>query len=247
MVDSRKNVIPDPSPDLISWLCDRHFGIGADGLIILESSSTCDFRMKYFNSDGYPGSMCGNGGRCITLFARNTGWINDHCVFEAADGIHRSSILADGQVRLELRDVKGIQSFGKGYFLDTGSPHLVLFYDEVEKLDVLTIGRKYRNDPGFENGTNVNFVELRDHGILVRTFERGVENETLSCGTGVTASAIATFLDHPDSGENIPVETRGGKVQVAFSASPDKQHFTDIFLTGPVTEVFHGEINIREA
>jgi diaminopimelate epimerase len=244
MVDSRKNVMPDQSPTLISRLCDRHFGIGADGLIILESSEKHDFRMKYFNADGYPGTMCGNGGRCITSFARKAGWIISNCTFEAADGTHRSAVLADGQVKLELRDVKGVQKIEEGYLLDTGSPHLVIFNEAVDQLDVVGLGRKYRNDPRFKDGTNVNFVERTGSGIRVRTFERGVEDETLSCGTGVTASAIATFLETGKYGTSIEVMTRGGKLRVDFRPEPDKRVFREIYLTGPVTEVFYGEAEI---
>jgi len=244
MVDSRKNVMPDQSPQLVSRLCDRHFGIGADGLIILESSEKFDFRMKYFNSDGYPGSMCGNGGRCITYFARKSGWITSDCTFEAADGAHRSSVLSDGRVKLELRDVKGIEKIKEGYLLNTGSPHLVIFTDAVEQLDVPGLGRQYRNDPRFEDGTNVNFVERTAGGITVRTFERGVEDETLSCGTGVTAAAIASSLDNVKHGSSVQVTTRGGNLEVSFSYDRGNQLVNGIYLTGPVTEVFNGEVDI---
>jgi len=244
MVDSRKNVMPDQSPKLISRLCDRHFGIGADGLIILESSKTHDFRMKYFNADGYPGTMCGNGGRCITAFARKSGWIITNCTFEAADGTHRAAVLSDGRIQLELRDVKGVQKIEEGYLLDTGSPHLVIFRDAVEQLDVAGLGRKYRHDPRFEHGTNVNFVERTSRGIRVRTFERGVEDETLSCGTGVTASAIAAFLETGTIGNSVEVNTPGGVLKVDFSPDHEKKVFRDIYLTGPVTEVFSGEVDV---
>lgn len=244
MVDSRKNVMPDQSPGLISRLCDRHFGIGADGLIILEPSEKHDFRMKYFNADGYPGTMCGNGGRCITAFARKSGWITSDCTFEAADGIHRAAVLPDGQVKLELRDVKGVQKTEEGYMLDTGSPHLVIFRDAVEQLDVAGLGRKYRHDPRFEHGTNVNFVERTDLGIMVRTFERGVEDETLSCGTGVTASAIAAYLDTGTFGNSIEVTTPGGSLKVDFKTDHEKKVFREIYLTGPVAEVFAGEVDV---
>lgn len=200
--------------------------------------------MKYFNADGYPGSMCGNGGRCITSFARKSGWINNDCTFEAADGAHRSSVLADGRVKLELRDVKGIEEIKEGYLLNTGSPHLVIFTDAVEQLDVPGLGRKYRNDPRFKDGTNVNFVERTEDGIIVRTFERGVEDETLSCGTGVTAAAIASSLDNDTYGSTVRVTTRGGNLEVDFSYESGHQLVKGIFLTGPVADVFQGEIDI---
>jgi diaminopimelate epimerase len=244
MVDSRKNVMPDQSPRLISRLCDRHFGIGADGLIILEPSENHDFRMRYFNADGYPGTMCGNGGRCITAFARKSGWTISNCTFEAADGIHRAAVLPDGQVQLEMRDVRGVKKIEEGYVLDTGSPHLVIFRNGVEQLDVTGLGRKYRHDPQFIGGTNVNFVERTDRGIMVRTFERGVEDETLSCGTGVTASAIAAFLEHDTLGKFIEVRTPGGVLRVEFAPDSARKVFREIFLTGPATEVFSGEVNL---
>ncbi len=200
--------------------------------------------MKYFNADGYPGSMCGNGGRCITSFASKSGWINSDCTFEAADGAHRSSVLADGRVQLELRDVKGIEKIQEGYLLNTGSPHLVIFTEAVEQLDVHGLGRKYRNDPRFRDGTNVNFVERTEDGIIVRTFERGVEDETLSCGTGVTAAAIASSLDNEKYGSPVRVTTRGGNLDVDFSYASGDQSVKEIYLTGPVVDVFHGEINI---
>jgi diaminopimelate epimerase len=244
MVDSRKNVMPDQSARLIARLCDRHFGIGADGLIILEPSEKHDFRMRYFNADGYPGTMCGNGGRCITAFARKSGWIISNCTFEAADGTHRAAVLSDGLVRLEMRDVRGVQKTDLGYVLDTGSPHLVIFRNGVEQLDVAALGKKYRHDPRFSGGTNVNFVERTPRGIMVRTYERGVEAETLSCGTGVTASAIAAFLEYGSFGNAIEVRTPGGELKVEFMQDKDSKVFREIYLTGPVAEVFSGEVDL---
>ncbi len=253
--------MPDRSVRLISTLCDRHFGIGADGLIILEASAEYDFAMTYFNSNGQPGTMCGNGGRCITAFARRSGWIGDSCRFEAADGLHEASILpgergvaggvkdlgavgASGvRIRLGMLDVVSVERISEGYVLDTGSPHLVVFVDDVEKVDVFARGRKFRQDKRFKNGTNVNFVQKGTGEIFVRTYERGVEDETLSCGTGVTAAAIATFLDAEQYGDSVVVKTRGGTLQVDFRSSEKRDHFTGVFLTGPVTGVFEGIID----
>lgn len=288
MIDSRKNVMSDRSVRLIARLCDRHFGIGADGLIILEASEEHDFAMTYFNSDGYPGTMCGNGGRCMTAFARRSGWIGDSCRFEAADGLHEGTVLpgerdaaggvkgsgaggvsagagdseegkgpraeeapgaegvSDVRVRLGLQDVGSVERIDEGYVLDTGSPHLVVFVDDVEKVDVFAQGRKFRQDERFMNGTNVNFVQRGPGEIFVRTYERGVEDETLSCGTGVTAAAIATFLDAEEYGHSIIVKTRGGELQVDFQPSEQRDHFSDVFLTGPVTEVFEGIIDLEK-
>jgi len=249
MIDDRKNVIPKPEPKIIKRLCDRHFGIGADGVIILRESEKADFRMDYFNADGYPGTMCGNGGRCITVFAHRMGVIADSCTFEAADGLHKSTILPDERVMLELGDVRDIQHTETGYLLNTGSPHLVIFTDELASLDVFAQGRILREDKRFPGGTNVNFVLTGPDGIEVRTYERGVENETLSCGTGVTASAIAAYLHREHCGESIDVKTRGGMLNVTFVPKRDagdsgKVAFSGVHLTGPVTEVFEGTINI---
>ncbi|MEX0985907.1 MAG: diaminopimelate epimerase [Bacteroidales bacterium] len=244
MVDSRKNVMKNRSSRVISNICDRHFGIGADGLIILDESDTVDFSMIYYNADGHPGSMCGNGGRCITAFANRSGWIKEHCSFEAADGIHKASILPDGNIKLEMRDVTGFSKIKEGYFLDTGSPHLVLFVEDVENLDVFNLGREKRYSKEFKEGTNVNFVQLDDHEIYVRTYERGVENETLSCGTGVVASAIAASLQTARYGREINVKTKGGKLHVIFEPGTVAHGFRNIYLTGPATNVFDGTINL---
>ncbi len=244
MLDSRKNVMSDPTPEAVAGLCDRHFGIGADGLIILEKSEKHDFRMRYYNADGYPGTMCGNGGRCIAVFAHREGWIPDRCEFEAADGLHKASVLSDSSAKLELRDVTEVKKVPEGYWLDTGSPHLVIFTTELDKLDIQSLGKRYRDDKQFPDGTNVNFVQPNGQEIAVRTFERGVEAETLSCGTGVTASAIAAYLHSGNLSESIRVNTRGGKLQVDFMYDKQKNLFGNIYLTGPVTEVFRGVITL---
>jgi diaminopimelate epimerase len=244
MIDSRKNVMRDRSPARIGALCDRHFGIGADGLIILEESEVADFRMAYYNSDGHPGTMCGNGGRCTALFAKRSGWVDGDCRFEAADGLHSAFLLPGNVVRLEMGDVGNIQQVDEGFFLDTGSPHLVIFVDDVEKTDVFTLGRRYRMEARFRGGTNVNFVQKGGDGIFVRTYERGVEDETLSCGTGVTAAAMAAFLSDERYGNAVSVKTRGGDLRVEFRPSAERDSFSGVFLSGPVTEVFDGYIKL---
>ncbi len=245
MVDSRKNVMADRSVAAIAALCDRHFGIGADGLIVLEESTAADFRMEYYNSDGGPGTMCGNGGRCTALFARRSGWINDDkCRFEASDGLHEAVLFSSGRVKLSMQDVGSIEQISEGYLLDTGSPHLILFVEDVEKVDVFGLGRKLRQDERFKDGTNVNFVQREAGEIIVRTYERGVEDETLSCGTGVTAAAMATFLNSDSFGSSVAVRTRGGELHVDFQSSENRDHFSEVFLTGPVTEVFEGVIDL---
>ena len=179
---------------LINKLCDRRFGIGADGLILISESHQYDFEMKYFNSDGYEGSMCGNGGRCSSAFAIKSGIAGKELSFKAIDGVHKAK-LDNGIIRLSMNDVHNPQKVSGDYFINTGSPHFVLFRKNIDQTDVNSEGKKIRWSEDFKpGGTNVNFVEITENGIYVRTFERGVEEETLSCGTGVTASAIASVL-----------------------------------------------------
>ena len=234
----------DTNRKFVSYLCHRRFGIGADGLILLNSSEKYDFEMLYFNSDGREATMCGNGGRCIVAFASYHNIINKTCIFSASDGIHKARILKRDQnityVDLQMSDVKEIQKNKNNYILNTGSPHLVKFTNRVEQLDVLHNGRSIRYSDQFkEEGVNVNFVEVRpDNTLFVRTYERGVENETLSCGTGVVASAIAHAYRSATQIEEVNISTPGGMLNVKF-----KQQFnifTDISLAGPATFVFEG-------
>jgi diaminopimelate epimerase len=226
----------------IEKLCHRRFGIGADGLIVLEKAEGFDFRMIYFNADGKEGSMCGNGGRCIVKFAHDAGIVNNEYRFIAIDGPHDASLEMDGKVRLKMKDVEKIESHSNFDFVDTGSPHVVKQINSVEYFDVLNEGRAIRNSPSFkEKGVNVNFVEvLKDDRIYVRTYERGVEDETYSCGTGVTASALVHA--HNERGFNhVDVETIGGTLYVEFEKTGDIS-FQNIWLAGPATKVFSGEI-----
>jgi diaminopimelate epimerase len=246
MVDGR-GLERDPfTEDVIRRLCDRRFGIGADGMIFLEDSPRLDFTMRYFNSDGKEGSMCGNGGRCITAFARDLGIIEGHTRFEGIDGEHEAAILDNGEIRLKLIDVEGIEQLKDGYLLNTGSPHYVRFVTELENLDVEREGRQIRHEQRFgKEGVNVNFVE-RMHssaGIRVRTFERGVEGETWSCGTGVTAAAISASFDPGTDKLACKVHTRGGNLEVTFKKSGEGR-YTDIYLAGPASHVYDGTIEI---
>jgi diaminopimelate epimerase len=231
---------------LISRLCHRRFGIGADGLIILEGSLKSDFTMRYFNADGKEGSMCGNGGRCIASFANDLGIIGSHATFEGIDGLHEASILSNGDIRLKLGDVGGIEQLDDGYLLDTGSPHFVSFVRDLEFMDVELKGKEIRHEPRFgKAGVNVNFVERGQtpDKIMVRTFERGVEGETWSCGTGVTAAAISTCFDSGTDNFSYKVHTRGGKLEVTFKAQGEGI-FTEIYLTGPASHVYDGTIDV---
>lgn len=255
LLDNRDNNI-GLSTLQIQRLCSRRFGIGADGLMLVNISENYDFEMVYYNSDGKISSMCGNGGRCIAAFAKLLGIVGEEMVFEAYDGMHKAVIENDTiagiewDVSLQLADVLEVDKNEDYYFLDTGSPHYVEFVDKVAEIDVVAEGRKTRESERFApGGTNVNFVELSRERIFVRTYERGVEEETLSCGTGVTAAAIAAFMETgqptlPVGRKDIPVHTTGGDFTVNFTYDADGDKFTDIWLRGPATLVLEGDVNI---
>jgi len=244
LVDGRETKFPNEDQNLIQRLCHRRFGIGADGLILLESSRKHDFSMRYFNADGREGSMCGNGGRCIAAFARRLGMAGTDMVFEGIDGIHYASHLAGGEIRLKLSDVQGIRSLEDGYLLDTGSPHFVKFVKNLDQLPVSLEGKEIRHQDRFgPEGVNVNFVEINKTAdrLIVRTFERGVEAETWSCGTGVTAAALCAFYQDPTDKNTCLIQTRGGDLRVDFQAKPDLS-FAEVYLTGPALHVYDGAI-----
>lgn len=241
IIDNRDFSYEGFSQEEIRFLCDRHFGIGADGLMLLQYNQKYDFEMKYYNSDGNESTMCGNGGRCIVHFASKINLIQEKCHFLAIDGVHVAEINGD-MVKLKMSDVKGIQKVGDSYFLNTGSPHHVQFVDHVENYDVFQEGRRIRNNEKYRGaGTNVNFVSVKKDMLLVRTYERGVENETLSCGTGVTASAIATAFHLGKVESPYRISTPGGKLKVYFDQETPKR-FNNIWLEGPANFVFHGEV-----
>jgi diaminopimelate epimerase len=242
MVDNRKLFFPKSDIKLIHNLCDRRFGIGADGLILLESSEKQDFTMIYYNADGKEGSMCGNGGRCIVAFAKKLAIIGDETTFEATDGLHFAKIEND-LVNLQMSDIENIEIYDTHTFLNTGSPHHVKFCNAIAPLNVAEIGAKIRyGAPYFEEGTNVNFVEqISDNSFKVRTYERGVENETLACGTGVTAVAIAANKTNRTAEENIFIEVLGGNLEVSFKK--EGNFYKNVFLKGPAQFVFEGNIN----
>lgn len=245
IVDNRDDALK-LSSETIRKLCDRHFGIGADGLIILKKSREYDFEMEYYNSDGNLSSMCGNGGRCLAAFAYFKDIPNGkEMIFEAFDGVHKAKIIEElvkakiCDVSLEMTDVSDVQFNGRYYFLDTGSPHYVEFVDKVAEINVVIEGRKTRySEPFSPGGTNVNFVEISGDRIFVRTYERGVEDETLSCGTGVTASAIAAYLE--TGRKDFKIHTTGGDFRVDFEEENGK--FNSVWLKGPAEMVFRGNI-----
>ncbi len=241
MIDNRNLALTNERAQ-IEKLCNRRFGIGADGLIYLQSKEGYDFEMVYFNSDGNESTMCGNGGRCLIRFAHDLGLIADKCKFMAIDGEHEGEILSDGRVSLKMKDVDCIESYNSDYVLNTGSPHYVQFANYVANLKVYEEGYKIRNSARFAaEGINVNFAEKKSADeLFVRTYERGVEAETLSCGTGVVASALAFASKNGSLLSRVSIETPGGKLQVNFEAQGNG--YRNIFLTGPAERVFEGEV-----
>lgn len=241
IIDNRNNNIT-LSVEQVAKLCHRKFGIGADGLMLLQEKSGYDFEMIYFNADGNIGSMCGNGGRCLTQFAFEIGIKKDRYKFIASDGEHESFFAENGWIHLKMKDVDSIENFGGDFVLNTGSPHYVKTVANINEYEVFKEGREIRYSKEFEaEGINVNFVQQTDEdNIYVRTYERGVEDETLSCGTGVTASALIYY--HNEVGFNrMEVETLGGKLAVEFDKIDDTE-FNNIWLCGAASFVFKGEI-----
>lgn len=242
LIDNRDKTI-DLSTQQIMHLCDRHFGVGADGLMLLEQEKDTDFRMIYFNADGNESTMCGNGGRCITAFAKQLGIINNRTLFTAIDGLHEAEIHGDGIVSLQMKDVSSISIFPDHTILDTGSPHYIQWVEDVQSIDVYQEGKRIRSQDVYQpKGINVNFVQRAENNLIVRTYERGVEAETLSCGTGVTAAAIATVSS--STGDFItPVNTPGGNLTVRFTKAT-AHTASNIWLSGPAQLVFKGIMKI---
>ena len=240
MVDNRQFNFDKNNTKLIKALCDRRFGIGADGLILLENHADYDFKMVYYNADGNESTMCGNGGRCLVAFAKHLGVIDHATVFEAVDGIHHASIL-NGIVKLQMQDVSNIETYKSHVFLNTGSPHHVQFEPNINDFDIQEKGKTIRyGAPYFQEGTNVNFVSKTDKGFRLRTYERGVEGETLSCGTGATAVAIAMHYIGETKNTTIDLQVEGGTLQVCFNEKNGK--YTNVWLIGPAAFVFEGTL-----
>jgi diaminopimelate epimerase len=244
ILDNRTKKYDDLTSRQVKHICHRRFGIGADGLMLLSNRESYDFEMLYFNADGNESSMCGNGGRCLVKFASHQGMHKSTYRFIAIDGPHEAEIDMHGIVRLKMQDVAAVEQHASYALLNTGSPHFVKFASNVEDIDVVQTGREIRYSKQFEkDGINVNFVETIDEdSIFVRTYERGVEDETMSCGTGVTAAALLNA--HNDRGFNrVEVKTPGGNLSVEFNKIDD-DHFENIWLCGPAELVYKGEIEI---
>lgn len=246
ILDNRKGEFSTLTTEQINFICERRFGVGADGLMLLSEKPGYDFEMKYYNADGHEGTMCGNGGRCLVKFAYHVGIHKNTYLFSAIDGDHEAEIDLDGTVSLKMKDVNEIKSINGGDFiLNTGSPHYIKMVNKLDSLDVFNLGKLIRNSPKFvEEGINVNFVEnTGDDEIAVRTYERGVEDETLSCGTGVTAAALACY--HNENGFNeVTVRTKGGKLSVEYDRTGD-DNYKNIWLSGPAEKVYEGDIEIN--
>jgi len=242
IIDNRGGSFDPYNFDLINRLCDRRFGIGGDGLILVSDHSEFDYEMRYYNADGKLGTMCGNGGRCVSHFTHKHGIAGKNQRFTASDGEHLSNV-EGGIVSLKMGDVEGFKKIDNNWFINTGSPHYVVFQNNVDNFDVFNEGKKLRWSDAFApGGTNVNFVQLMGNKLYVRTFERGVEDETLACGTGVTASAIASVLTGQIDSKSVDIKTKGGDLNVKFE--PGKERFTNVWLTGPATFVYEGTIEL---
>ncbi|UIR56116.1 diaminopimelate epimerase [Sphingobacterium sp. SRCM116780] len=242
LIDNRNLGFDRKNEDLIKQLCDRRFGIGADGLMLLQAIENFDFEMVYFNADGREGTMCGNGGRCIVAYARDLNLIHDKTVFLAVDGVHQAN-LEGNLIDLQMIDVEKIDRDGEAYVINTGSPHYITFKNKLADLDVFNDGYQIRNNQTYKKeGINVNFIEKEgDTGYFLRTFERGVEDETFACGTGATAAAMTIALAENRNGKiTIPIRVLGGQLYISFLK--DGHSFTQVYLKGPATFVYNGTI-----
>lgn len=242
IIDNRAKTFPKENTSIVSKICDRHFGIGADGLILLENDTESDFKMVYYNADGNESSMCGNGGRCIVAFAKKLGIIENTTTFNAIDGMHEASI-ENTIVSLKMIDVENIDVQENFTFLDTGSPHHVELVTDLANYPVFENGKAIRNNTYGKAGSNINFVEpVAENSFRIRTYERGVEDETLACGTGVTAAAIAMHKNNRTNSNIIKLVVEGGELEVRFDV--EGTIYKNVVLSGPATFVFQGNITL---
>lgn len=241
MIDNTKNQYPEFYIEQITRICNRHFGVGADGLIILEQDKNTDFKMNYYNADGSQ-SFCGNGGRCAVAFAYALGMISKSCSFVAIDGIHHADVIENEVIKLKMGEISPVEKIDQDYFIHTGSPHYVRFTDNTD-LNIVEFGKSIRYNTRFEKeGTNVNLAKVQADCIDVQTYERGVEDETLSCGTGVTAVAlIHASLNSTQSGKT-SIKTKGGLLNVYWEKNGEE--FKNVYLEGAATRVYEGQIKI---
>ncbi len=242
IINNLSNTFPKDSENQIKKICNRRFGIGADGLILINYNDKFPFEMIYYNSDGKISTMCGNGGRCVMHYCYNNDIIDNKSEFLACDGIHYG-IINDDYVKVSISDVNGYEKYNDYLFLNTGSPHLVKFVDDVSSLDLINISRNIQKSNRFDNGVNVNLVSRKNDNLYqIRTYERGVEDETLSCGTGAVASALALNILSLINSKTVNLDTKGGLLTVDFNKSNSK--YTDIYLSGKVKKVFTGLLEL---
>jgi len=241
LLDNRSGTF-QPDKNVIEEMCKRRFGIGADGLMLLEKASEYDFSMRYYNSDGRESTMCGNGGRCMVAFARSLGLIDRQTTFLATDGPHQASIQDDGRVSLKMQDINEVRHHQGHDVIDTGSPHYIVWVHDPGQVRVLDEGSAIRHDPDISpDGVNVNFVTMAENGhIHIRTYERGVEDETLACGTGSVAAAISAHLRKPSDKSSYIIHALGGDLGVEFQED-EQGIFREVWLTGPAQWVFEGK------
>lgn len=242
MIDNRSGFFPKENIQLVAFLCDRRFGIGGDGLILLENDPETDFKMVYYNSDGNESTMCGNGGRCLVAFAKQMGVIDNEATFMAVDGLHHATVDENGLVALQMIDVNEVKITPDYVFMNTGSPHHVELAHDLETMDIKGKGSAIRYGELYgKAGSNVNFVKpLGENSFALRTYERGVEDETLSCGTGATAVALAMKSLGKTDANHIQLQVQGGNLEVSFDE--ENGHFSNVFLKGPAKFVFKGTI-----
>ena len=247
VIDDLKEKFPEGEIGLIQKLCDRHYGIGADGLILVRNSADTDFKMLYFNANGHPSTLCGNGSRCVFAFAKKHQMVGDRGTFETSEGKYSACVLEDGLICIDMDNVHEIEKRGSAIFMDTGSPHHIELVDQVSAVDVKKQGAAIRyGAPYFEAGSNANFVEkVNETEFNIRTYERGVEDETLACGTGAVASAIAVHFSGLTSQNMIDINALGGRLRVSFT--PDSGVYKDIQLIGPATFVFSGKFSENDS
>jgi diaminopimelate epimerase len=244
LVDNRGNKINKFTSDVINKICQRRFGIGADGFMLLDYHPEYDFRMRYFNSDGYEGTMCGNGGRCVVAFAKKLKLIKQYAIFESIDGIHEAYVDRFNNVKLKMQDVFEVNQ-GEGFYeLNTGSPHFVKFIDDPDKVDMEKEGKSIRFSEKYKGeGINVNIGSIDGNNIKLRTYERGVEAETYSCGTGSVAAALSAALEKSTPNNEYKIYTRGGTLKILFKKA-NREYFHDIWLEGPAKLVFEGKMEL---
>lgn len=243
LIDNRMNLFTADKVAFAQKWCDRRFGIGSDGLIFIENTEKAQFEMDFYNPDGSQ-SFCGNGSRCAVAFARQLGIVQNDILFVAIDGLHEAEFVGD-HVKIGMNQYGGIEKIGEDHFIDTGSPHYISYCNAGDQRNIVQYGRLIRNSDRFkEEGTNVNLIdEVTDDHISIRTYERGVENETLACGTGATACGLSYASLRNNKSGIVSVDVKGGHLKIHYAKTEQKDVFTNVWLEGPAEFVFKGSMN----